>query len=110
MSEDRTMSDTCRGEETRYGDDHAWEGYDETELLADEGSGEPIDEESDEYEEITSEEVDQVVAVLKELIESVHSENIRMYLEDAAVAIHYLVYEDEDEDEDVRDDPMGEAA
>lgn len=50
---------------------------------------------ADEYEEITSEEVDRVVEALDHLIEVVQSENIKHYLEEAASSIYYLVYEDE---------------
>lgn len=50
---------------------------------------------SDEYEEITSEEVDRVVEALDRLIESVQSENVKHYLEEAASNIYYLVYEEE---------------
>ena len=52
---------------------------------------------SEEYEEISSEEVDRVVEALDRLIEGVQSENIKHYLEEAASNIYYLVYEDEDE-------------
>lgn len=52
----------------------------------------------EEFEEITSEEVDRVVALLEELMESVDSENIRTYLEEAMNNIYYLIYEDEDEE------------
>ncbi len=53
--------------------------------------------ESEEYEEISSEEVDRVVEALDHLIEVVQSENIKHYLEEAASGIYYLVYEDESE-------------
>ncbi|MFN0197730.1 MAG: hypothetical protein ACKVT0_13380, partial [Planctomycetaceae bacterium] len=36
----------------------------------------------DEFEEITSDEVDRIVATLDELIEICHSENIKYYLEE----------------------------
>ncbi len=52
----------------------------------------------EEYEEISSEEVDRVVEALDHLIELVQSENIKHYLEEAASSIYYLVYEDESED------------
>lgn len=52
--------------------------------------------ETEEYEEISSEEVDRVVDALDRLIESVQSENIKHYLEEAASNIYYLVYEEED--------------
>lgn len=56
---------------------------------------------TEEYEEISSEEVDRVVEALDRLIEGVQSENIKHYLEEAASNIYYLVYEEED---DVIDD------
>ena len=52
---------------------------------------------SEEYEEISSEEVDRVVEALDRLIEGVQSENIKHYLEEAASKIYYLVYEEEEE-------------
>jgi hypothetical protein len=52
---------------------------------------------SEEYEEISSEEVDRVVEALDRLIEGVQSENIKHYLEEAASRIYYLVYEEEDD-------------
>lgn len=65
--------------------------------------------ETEEYEEISSEEVDRVVDALDRLIESVQSENIKHYLEEAASNIYYLVYEEE-EDGVSEDDSMGQAA
>ena len=62
---------------------------------------------SDEYEEINSEEVDRVVDALDRLIEGVQSENIKHYLEEAASNIYYLVYEEE---EDLADDSFEQAA
>lgn len=53
--------------------------------------------ETEEYEEISSEEVDRVVEALDHLIEVIQSENIKHYLEEAASSIYYLVYEDESE-------------
>lgn len=53
------------------------------------------------FEEITSEEVDRVVAALEILSESVSSETIQSLLETCSNEIYYLVYEDEE---------MGEAA
>lgn len=55
----------------------------------------------EEYEEITSEEVDRVVAALELLGESTTSETIKSLLETCSSEIYYLVYEDEE---------MGEAA
>jgi hypothetical protein len=49
-----------------------------------------------EYEEIDSEEVDRVVAALEELSASASSENIKLFLEEAATNVYYLVYDDED--------------
>jgi hypothetical protein len=50
----------------------------------------------DEYEEITSDEVDRVVEALEKLGATIESENIRVILENASNDIWYLVYEDED--------------
>lgn len=57
------------------------------------------EENEEQFEEITSEEVDRVVAQLEALIESTDSENIRSYLEEAMNEIYYLVYEEEEEGE-----------
>ncbi len=54
------------------------------------------EETEEQFEEITSEEVDRVVAQLEALIESTDSENIRSHLEEAMNEIYYLVYEEED--------------
>ena len=62
---------------------------------------------ADEYEEISSEEVDRVVEALDRLMEGVQSENIKHYLEEAASNIYYLVYEEE---EDLADDSFEQAA
>jgi hypothetical protein len=48
-----------------------------------------------EYEEITSDEVDRVVEQLEALVDTVQSENIKTYLEDAINSIFFLVYEDD---------------
>ena len=56
------------------------------------------------FEEISSDEVDRVVEILDSLIESVESENIKHYLEEASSSIYYLVYEDSDEDAEDSDD------
>ena len=53
----------------------------------------------DEFEEITSDEVDRVVEALDHLIQSVQSENIRWMLEEAAGNIFSLIYDDDDVDE-----------
>ncbi len=50
----------------------------------------------DDFEEISSDEVDRVVAVLDDLIETVQSENIQALLEDASNNIFSLVYDEED--------------
>lgn len=52
--------------------------------------------EGEEYEEITSDEVDRVVEQLEKLIETVDSENIKSYLVEAVNNIFFLLYEDED--------------
>lgn len=52
---------------------------------------------AEEFEEISSEEVDRVVEALDRLIEGVQSENIKHYLEEAASNIYYLVYEEEED-------------
>ena len=62
----------------------------------------------EEYEEITSEEVDRVVARLEALIESTDSENIRSYLEEAMNEIYYLVYEEGEEELDSEVEACGE--
>ncbi|HAH49635.1 hypothetical protein [Gimesia sp.] len=62
----------------------------------------------EEYEEITSEEVDRIVARLEALIESTDSENIRSYLEEAMNEIYYLVYEEGDEEWDSEVEACGE--
>jgi hypothetical protein len=55
--------------------------------------------ETDEYEEISSDEVDRVVEALDRLIAGVQSENVKHYLEEAASNIYFLVYEEEAEAE-----------
>jgi hypothetical protein len=51
-----------------------------------------------EYEEITHEEVDHVLAVLEELTGKVASETIRAFLEECSTNVYYLVYDDEEDD------------
>ena len=51
-----------------------------------------------EFEEITSDEVDRIVDVLDNLIEDVDSDNIKHYLEEASSNIYYLIYEDTEDD------------
>ncbi len=70
---------------------------------------------SDEYEEICSEEVDRVVETLDRLIEGVQSENVKHLLEEAASSIYFLVYEEEEVSaegaaDDESDDSMDIAA
>ena len=50
-----------------------------------------------EYEEVSSDEVDNVVAALENLSETVTSEAIKDLLEECLNSVYYLVYEDEDE-------------
>ena len=64
----------------------------------------PLDPQADpgdEYEEITSDEVDRVIGELEGLMASVESENIRSYLEEAVNSIFYLIYDDEDLDGEI---------
>ncbi len=49
----------------------------------------------EEFEEITSDEVDRVVEALERLAATAESENVRAILENAANDVYYLVYEDE---------------
>ncbi len=49
-----------------------------------------------EYEEITSDEVDRIVEQLERLSETVKSENIKTYIEDAINSIFFLVYEEDE--------------
>ena len=63
----------------------------------------------EEYEEITSEEVDRVIAGLEALMGQTKSENIRSYLEEAADQIFELVY-GEDAEVMADDTPLEEAA
>jgi len=62
--------------------------------MADEKDGR-LDE-NEEFEEITSDEVDRVVEQLEKLMETVSSENIKAYLEEAVNNIFFLLYDDED--------------
>ncbi len=72
----------------------------------------PID--PDEYEEISSAEVDRVVLALETLIQSVGSENIRAYLDEAADNIYSLIYDADGQPhspaESADEDYRGEAA
>ena len=56
----------------------------------------------DDYEEISSDQVDRVVEALETLMATVDSENIRYYLEEATNSIYLLIYDD--------DEPASEAA
>ena len=70
-------------------------------------TGEAEATEEGEFEEITSEEVDRVVGILEELIETVQSENVKSHLEDAMDSVYYLIYDDEEESDE---EPVAEAA
>ena len=50
-----------------------------------------------EYEEVSTDEVDKIVATLENLSETVTSEAIKDLLEECLNSVYYLVYEDEDE-------------
>jgi len=50
-----------------------------------------------EFEEISSDEVDRIVAALEELTESVSSETIRSFLEECSNSVYYLVYDEEED-------------
>ncbi|MEK6258813.1 MAG: hypothetical protein AABP62_09340 [Planctomycetota bacterium] len=50
-----------------------------------------------EYEEVSSDEVDNVVAALENLSETVTSEAIKDLLEECLNSVYCLVYEDDDE-------------
>lgn len=56
----------------------------------------------DDFEEISSDEVDRVVEALESLAATAESENIRYFLEEATLKIYLLVYGDEE--------PQSEAA
>jgi hypothetical protein len=62
----------------------------------DNSASQPLD---DDYEEITSDEVDRVVASLEELMDTTTSLNIRCCLEEAAANIYCLIYDEEDLEE-----------
>lgn len=76
------------------------------ELEAQDGDQNLSDE--DEYEEITSDEVDRIVESLEKLIGSTESVNIQTYLEEALNNIFYLVYDQEDAE--TVDDEVADAA
>jgi uncharacterized FlaG/YvyC family protein len=48
----------------------------------------------EDYEEISSDEVDRVVEALETLMATVDSENIRYFLEEATNSIYLLIYDD----------------
>ena len=50
-----------------------------------------------EYEDVSSDEVDNIVAALENLMETVNSETIKDMLEECLNNVYYLVYEDEDD-------------
>jgi len=57
-------------------------------------------DEAEDYEEIRSEEVDRIVEALDRLIEGAQSENVKHFLEEAASSIYYLIYEDEESEDE----------
>ena len=57
-----------------------------------------------EFEEISSDEVDRVVDVLDNLIEGIDSDNIKHYLEEASSNIYYLIYEDSEAEVEADDE------
>lgn len=63
-----------------------------------------------EYEDISYEEVDRVCAALEELRETVESQNIKAYLDEAINSVYYLVYEEAEDDDDQSILPFPEAA
>jgi predicted dinucleotide-utilizing enzyme len=64
----------------------------------------------EEFEEISSDEVDRIVAALEELVESASSENIKTHLEEALNGIYYLVYDEEAGDGEDDGEILAEAA
>lgn len=50
----------------------------------------------EDYEEISSDEVDRVVEALESLMATVDSENIRFFLEEATNNIYLLIYDDDE--------------
>ena len=49
------------------------------------------------YEEVSTDEVDKIVATLENLSETVTSEAIKDLLDECLNSVYYLVYEDEDD-------------
>lgn len=68
----------------------------------------PFDSASDDYEEISSVEVDRVVQALEELMQSVTSENIRAYLDEAADNVYSLIYDVDGQPHDSHDSESDE--
>ena len=62
------------------------------------------------YEEIAYEEVGRVCTALEELRDTVQSQNVRAYLDDAIHSVFYLVYEDDETDEEQTYLPFSDAA
>lgn len=54
------------------------------------------DYQDSEYEEVSCDEVDSVIAALEQLSETVSSETIKSLIEECSNNIYYLVYEDDD--------------
>jgi hypothetical protein len=50
----------------------------------------------EDYEEISSDEVDRVVEALEALMATVDSENIRCFLEEATNSVYLLIYDDDE--------------
>ncbi len=63
---------------------------------------------SEEYEEISSDEVDRIVATLEVLMDSTSSENIKGHLEEALNNVYYLVYDQDDDADDREDEDDGD--
>jgi len=74
--------------------DQEWEAAEEEIEASDEV------EAGEEFEEISSDEVDRVVAILEGLVESTTSENIKAHLEEAVNKVYYLVYDESDEEDE----------
>ena len=70
----------------------------------------PTEDVGMEYEEITSEEVDRVLESLTKLLETVESETIHEYLEEAYNQVFSLMYEEEAEEGEVAELQTDEAA
>jgi hypothetical protein len=84
-------------------DQEAEQKWDESMDVVDEG-----DASSEEYEEISSDEVDRIVATLEALMDSTKSENIKGHLEEALNNVYYLVYDQDDDADDEADDEVDE--